>query len=135
MKKSALSFAFLVSMIRVCFPQTPHIDFDLNSHTPYSPLTSGSYNLIFEDQFNSLNTTANWEVLDYTDSGYNVIMNPANVTTSGGILNLSISNQTYHNYPRTGGAIASIPWIFPECYVEISCQIPPNDANWAAFWF
>jgi len=115
---------------------------------PAPPSLPGTWNLIFDDEFNSLNTST-WATRDWWNSnaGTQATFEPAQVSVSNGALSVTAINQPSTDSAgvtnpytsgmiNTGGiqGIQAASFSFTYGYVECRSQIAPGQGMWSALW-
>jgi len=112
------------------------------------PPVRGSWNLIFDDEFNSLNSST-WATSYWwdTNGGTQATFNPSQVSVSNGTLSITAINHPSAdsagvNNPYTSGllttggiqGIQAPSFSFTYGYVECRSQIAPGQGMWSALW-
>ncbi|HEX9016730.1 MAG TPA: discoidin domain-containing protein, partial [Chloroflexota bacterium] len=119
----------------------------LTSTSPSPSGASGSWNLVFDDEFSgSTLDSTKWTTCypwanpstGCTNTGNNELewYMPSGVSVSNGVLNLTATNQPSGGKPYTSGMVSSAPNRFSYQYgfIEARVKLPAGKGMWPAFW-
>ncbi len=115
---------------------------------PTPPAVAGNWNLLFNDDFNTLDTNTWGERYWWNgDKGSDVVFKPGNIAVNNGVLTITAKKETatawdgsVHNWTSglltTGGIKDGAPggFNFTYGYMEARIKIPPGQGLWPSFW-
>ena len=112
---------------------------------PLPPSLSGNWNLLLDQEFNSLPSPNTWVTTLFgttTLSGLDNIYDASAMSASNGVLSITARRQSLSGYNYVSGVLDTGPNVnqlasrfsFTYGYVEARMKIPAGQGLWSAFW-